>query len=610
MTEEQVYQTQLAEETRLLYHVKPFLMRFIGALCFMGMVAFFTVLLPLVIEPLINELSVQSGAKPTVEAMAFRDFILNTLGVEGKQLAPLLPVMLLVVFMGQALFNFLSLYFMKTLGLKVVRNIRLKLYRNLIYQSVDFLSKAKTGDLTSRISNDIEKIRFAVSENLATYIRETLTLIGLIIYVFSRDFSMALVSMIILPVAALPLIYFARRIKKRGIQAQETIGELSNFLAETVAGNKIVKAYNMQEFEIDKFDKMNQKQYKIDSRIAMIYSLSAPIMQLIGGVVAFLVFFIGTSRITSGTIDPGKFTAFFLAILMMYTPIKKLSQANNDYQQGKAGFFRVMQVISTENPIKDPADAGLLTDVKGDVEFKDVAFSYRKDLPVIQGVNIHAQPGKMIALVGASGSGKSTLMNLLLRFYEPNSGSICIDGKDIRSVTMKSLRDSISLVTQDVFIFNDTVENNIAYGSEDYSFQEVQQAARVARAAGFIEKLPQKYQTLCGERGSFLSTGQRQRISIARAVLKKPSILIFDEATSSLDTESEKLIQEAMVDVMKGRTTFVIAHRLSTILEADDILVIENGEIKESGSHKELLRKKGLYYSLYDLQFPEMDIIM
>lgn len=610
MTGEQVDTGQLARESRLLYHVKPFLPRFISALFFMGMVAFFTVMLPLIIEPLINELSVRSGAEVSLEAQAFRRFILNTLGVESKQLAPLLPVLLLAVFLGQAVFNFLSLYFMKTLGLKVIRNIRMKLYRNLIYQSVDFLSKAKTGDLTSRISNDVEKIRFAVSENLAVYIRETLTLVGLIIYVFSRDFSMALVSMIILPVAALPLIYFARRVKKRGIQAQETIGELSNYLAETVAGNKIVKAYNMQEYEIDKFGNMNQKQYKIDSRIAMIYSLSAPIMQLIGGVVAFLVFFIGTSRITSGSMDPGKFTAFFLAILMMYTPIKKLSQAHNDYQQGKAGFFRVMQIISTVNPIQDMPDAGQLKDVRGEVEFKDVSFSYRKDLPVIRKVNINAKPGKMIALVGASGSGKSTLMNLLLRFYEPNAGSITIDGQDIRSVTMKSLRDSISLVTQDVFIFNDTVENNITYGSENARFEDVQEAARVARAAGFIEKLPQKYQTLCGERGSFLSTGQRQRISIARAVLKKPAILIFDEATSSLDTESEKLIQEAMVDIMKGRTTFVIAHRLSTILEADNILVIENGEIKESGSHKNLLRKKGLYYSLYDLQFPEMDIIM
>jgi subfamily B ATP-binding cassette protein MsbA len=601
---------QQPSESKLLDFVKPFIIRFLAALFFMAMVAFFTVLLPAVLEPLINELSIQSGSKVSPEAQAIREFIFTTLGIEQSQLVALLPMFLLVVFLGQAIFNFLSLYFMKTLGLKVVRDIRDKLYRNLVYQSVDFLSKAKTGDLTSRISNDIEKIRFAVSENLAVYIRETLTLIGLIIFVFARDFKMALISMTILPVASIPLVYFARRVKKRGTQSQETIGELSNFLSETVAGNKIVKAYNMEEYEIGKFKKMNDTHYRINSRIAMIYSLSAPIMQLIGGVVAFAVFSVGTHRIASGDMNPGQFTAFFLSILMMYTPIKKLSQAHNDYMQGQAGFQRVMQVIETVNPIKNLPGAGTLKQVQGEVEFKDICFSYNREQEVIKNISFTAQPGKMIALVGASGSGKSTLMNLLLRFYEAQSGEIKIDGQNIMSVTLKSLRDSISLVTQDVFIFNDTIENNITYGSKDFTAQDVEQAAQVARCADFIEKLPHSYQTLTGERGAFLSTGQRQRISIARAVLKKPAILIFDEATSSLDSESEKLIQEAMVDVMKGRTTFVIAHRLSTIIEADQILVIENGEIKEKGSHKELLVKRGLYYSLYNLQFPEMDIIM
>ncbi|UCH97076.1 MAG: ABC transporter ATP-binding protein, partial [Candidatus Aminicenantes bacterium] len=441
-------------------------------------------------------------------------------------------------------------------------------------------------------------------------IRESLTLVCLMIYIFYRDWQMALICMVILPVAALPLLYFGKRVKKRGIQSQETIAELSNFLAETVGGNKIVKAYNMEEYEIEKFKRMNQQHFRIDSKIAMVYSLSAPVMQFIGGVVAFAVFSLGTHRIATGTMDPGKFAAFFLSILMMYTPIKKLSQAHNDYQQGKAGYYRVAQIINTINPIKDSPTAGELNDVKGKVTFKNVSFSYHEELPVIRNVNFTAKPNQMIALVGASGSGKSTLMNLLLRFYEPDSGEILIDGKNILSVTQESLRKAISLVTQDIFIFNDTIENNIAYGSKHYSFAEVKQAAEIARAAEFIEELPLKYQTITGERGALLSTGQRQRISIARAVLKKPVILIFDEATSSLDSESERLIQEAMLEVMKGRTTFVIAHRLSTIIEADEILVIENGEIKENGNHKALLKKRGLYYSLYNLQFPEMDIIM
>lgn len=602
--------TEREDDYRLLNYVKPFYLRFIFALVCMGMVALFTVLLPLVIEPLINELSVQSGGAISQDGISIRNFIMNTLGLAEKDMVQMMPMLILIVFMGQSLFMFLALYSMKTLGLKVVRNIRDRLYRSLVHQSVDYLSKAKTGDLTSRISNDIEKIRFAVSETLASYIREGLTLVGLTIYIFARDFSMALISMVILPVAALPLIYFGKRVKKQGIKAQETIGELSNFLAETVGGNKIVKAYNMEGYEVEKFRLLNQKHFKIDSKIAMVYSLSAPVMQFIGGLVAFAVFSVGTHRIADGTMDPGKFAAFFLSILMMYNPIKKLSQANNDYQQGKAGYHRVVQVIKSENPIKDRPDAEEVKDVTGEVTFENVCFSYSEDQPTVNNVNFTARPGQMVALVGASGAGKTTLMNLLLRFYEPNKGRILVDNKDYLSFTLKSLRNSMSLVTQDVFLFNDTIEANITYGGNGYSPEDVHRAAEVARAADFIEVLPKKYETVVGERGTLLSTGQRQRISIARAVLKKPAILIFDEATSSLDSESEKLIQEAMVDVMKGRTTFVIAHRLSTILEADTILVIENGEIKEEGSHRELLVKRGLYYSLYNLQFPEMDIIM
>ncbi|MCP4214184.1 MAG: ABC transporter ATP-binding protein, partial [bacterium] len=407
-----------------------------------------------------------------------------------------------------------------------------------------------------------------------------------------------------------PLTYFGRRVKKRGLQSQETIADLSNFLAESVAGNKIVKAYNMEEFEIEKFSRMNEKHYMINSKIAMVYSLSAPVMHTIGGLVAFAIFSLAINRMADGTMDPGKFVAFFLAILTMYNPIKRLSQANNDYQQGKAGYQRVMQILDVQNPIRDCEGAEELDNAGGEVVFDNVSFTYKADIPVLEGVSFSARANEMIALVGASGSGKSTMMNLLLRFYDTDSGRILLDGHNIKDVTLRSLRNSISLVTQDVFLFNDTVENNIAYGSDGHTIEDVKKAAEIARASEFIDALPEKYQTVVGERGAFLSTGQRQRISIARAILNKPAILIFDEATSSLDSESENLIQEAMTDVMKGRTTFVIAHRLSTIVEADRIMVIEKGRIKECGNHKELLEKRGHYHSLYNLQFPEMDTTM
>jgi subfamily B ATP-binding cassette protein MsbA len=600
----------MAEDNSLYSHFRPFLKRFLLAMFFMVMVAVFTAFFVVVIQPIIDELFIQGGGRLAPKSNLIRSLIMNALGVRESQLVLILPQLLFLAFLGQAVFTFLSLYMMKTLGLKVVRNIRDKLYRNLIHQSIDFLTKSKTGDLVSRISNDIEKVKLAVAETLAVYIRETLTLLLLLAVIFYQDWGMASISLVLIPVAAVPLLYFGRKVKKSGIQSQETIGELANFMSESAMGNKIVKAYNMEEYEIGKFRQLNHKHFRINAKIALAYSLAAPVMDVIGGLVAAGLFTIGMHRISLNTLSPGQFISFLTALFMMYNPIKRLSNAHNDYQQGKAGFERVMQIIETVNPIQDRPTAIEVRSIRGEVEFRNVSFAYQPGVPVLKNISFSARANELVALVGASGSGKTTIMNLLLRFYEPNSGELLIDGKDIRAITLKSLRELIGLVTQDVFLFNDTIQNNIAYGRKRFTQADIQNAAIAARAAGFIAELPQGYDTVVGERGIFLSNGQRQRISIARAILKKPQILIFDEATSSLDSESERLIQEAMADVMKDRTTFVIAHRLSTIIEADRILVIENGEIKEAGNHRELLKKRGLYYSLYNLQFPEMNIIM
>lgn len=600
----------MAEENSLYSHFKPFLKRFILALFFMAMVAVFTAFFAIIIQPVIDELFIQGGGRLSAKSKIIRNLIMRVLGVKENKLVLVLPQLLFMAFLGQAIFSFFSLYMMKTLGLKVVRNIRDKLYRNLIHQSIEFLSKSKTGDLVSRISNDIEKIKLAVAETLAVYIRESLTLAFLLTVIFYQDWAMASISLILIPIAAVPLIYLGRKVKKRGVQSQETIGELANFMSESAMGNKIVKAYNMEEFEINKFRQLNHKHFRINAKIALAYSLASPIMDVIGGLVAAGLFTIGMHRISLNTLSPGQFISFLTALFMMYNPIKRLSMAHNDYQQGKAGYERVKQIINIENPIRDRASALEIKSIRGEVEFKNVSFSYRPDVPVLKNISFTAKPNELVALVGASGSGKTTIMNILLRFYEQQAGEIFIDGRDIRSITLKSLREQLGLVTQDVFLFNDTIQNNIAYGREKFSATDIQNAAIVARAADFITELPLQYDTVVGERGIFLSNGQRQRISIARAVLKKPQILIFDEATSSLDSESERLIQEAMAEVMKNRTTFIIAHRLSTIIEADRILVIESGEIKETGNHRELLKKRGLYYSLYNLQFPEMNIIM
>jgi len=607
----------MIDENTLLYYIKPYTKRFILALFFMAMIAFFTAFFAVIIQPVMDELFIQSAGHLTEKASYLsgkseyiRSLIQDTFNVDSHGMVLILPIVLFFSFLGQAIFTFLSLYIMKTLGLKVVRNIRDKLYKNLINQSIDFLSKSKTGDLVSRITNDIEKIKFAVSETLSVYVRETLTLIALLLVVFYQDWYMALIALIILPVAVLLLALFGKRIKRAGIKSQVAIGRLSNFLSETIIGNKIVKAYNMEDYESERFSKLNQDHYKINRKIALIYSFSAPIMHTIGGLVAALIFVVGMRRVSGGDISPGQFTSFLAALFLMYNPIKRLSQANNDYQQGKAGYERVLQIIKSKNNMLDKPSAIDVKKVKGEIEFKNVFFSYTPSVPVIENISFKVAPDEMVALVGASGSGKTTLMSLLMRYYEYSSGEILIDGKNIRDFTLKSLRDSIGLVTQDVFLFNDTILSNIVYGSFDYLFEDIKKAAEIARASDFIEELPDKYDSIVGERGILLSNGQRQRISIARAIIKKPSILIFDEATSSLDSESEQLIREAMREVMRNRTTLVIAHRLSTIIEAKMILVIKKGEVIEVGNHRELLKKKGLYYSLYNLQFPEMDIIM
>ena len=576
----------------------------------MFMVSIFVGMLALVIWPVINEISVQNSGELSGKGKMIREFILKIVGSESGDLRIILPQLLLLTFFGNALFSFLSSYYMKTLGLKVVKNIRDQLYRSLIYKSIDFLSKSRTGDLVSRISNDIDKIRFAVSETITIYIKESLTLMILLAIVFYLDWQMAMMSLIITPVAAIVLKLFGRKVHKKVIQSQETIGELSSFLTETVSGNKIVKAYNMESSEIKKFSNINEKHYRINARISFLSSLPSPLMNMMGGIVASVIFSIGMHRISDGTIDAGQFISFLASLFMMYDPLKRLSKAHIDFNQGKAGYERVMAVIKDVNPIKDIEKPIELGRVDGKVEFKNVSFSYEEEIPVIKNMSFTVNPDEMVAIVGKSGSGKTTMMNLLLRFYENPDGEILIDGNDIKKVSMGSLRKNIGLVTQDVFLFNDTIRNNITYGINDFTEEQFEKVSQISRTSEFIEKLPKKYETIVGERGALLSNGQRQRISIARAILKDPSILIFDEATASLDNESEKMIQKAMDDVMKDRTSFIIAHRLSTIIEADRILVIEKGRIIESGNHSELIKKRGQYYSLYNLQFPDMDIIM
>ncbi len=591
-------------EPSLFYYCKPYRKRFLLAMFFLALVALFTATFAVIIQPLMDELFISGGGTLNTRSNLIRQQLISFLNIPEKKLIFYLPFLLFVTFLGQAIFSFLSLYFMKTMGLKVIRNIRNHLYEHLIMQSSEFIAHSKTGDLISRISNDIDRIKFAISETFAAYIRETLTLIGLIIVIFYQDSRMAAFSLILIPFAGIPLFYFGLKIKKRGLQAQQTIGELSTSLSEAILGNHVVKAYNLEEYEIEKFKKLNQQNYRYNSRIAILYSLAAPLMDIIGGVVAAVLFAYGMSRVSSGQLTPGQFTSFLTALFLMYNPVKRLSQAHNDYQQGKAGFERVKQILEQKNKIQESSAALSLEKIDGVIEFRNVCFAYQPGQLTLKNINLIIAAGENIALVGASGAGKTTLAFLLLRLYDVDSGEILLDGHNIRNLKIKNLRSHIGFVTQDIFLFNDTIWNNLTLG-QNYTPEDVWRALTIARAADFIKKLPASLQTIVGERGLLLSTGQRQRLAIARAILKNPPILIFDEATSQLDNESEAMIKEAISEVTKNRTTIFIAHRLSTIVNADRIIVLENGEIRETGTHSELISLGGLYYYLYNLQFPQ-----
>jgi len=567
-------------------------------------VAFFTYVFVNLIQPIMDEM-LQLAEKEIPQKSRIMDFMFKNLNITTEQLVVALPLILLVVIFGKGFFTFLSSFFMRSIGHKIVKKIRDDLYERLIYQSSDFYDYVPTGELMSRLTSDVDKIQEAVSGSMGDFIRELFTLFALFIAIFIIDWRLALASFIIAPLALIPLMAFSRQLKKKGLLNQIKMARIFNLLHEAITGNKIVKAFTMEKFEIKKFLQATMSYFKTSLKLAWVGSLSSPFMEFMGGVLGAFILVVGTKRIAQGHISAGDFGSFLMAVFLMYNPIKRISRANNQIQQGVACYERIQELMGSEPHIKDHLKAYPLPAIKGQVKFESVYFSYNESRPVLYDVNFEVKSGQTIALVGLSGAGKTTIINLLSRFYDSTSGRISIDGIDIREVTVASLRSKIGLVTQDLILFNDSVKNNISYGHEDISLDKVIEAAEAAKAHGFITEFPQGYETQIGEKGKLLSSGQRQRLAIARAILKDPPILILDEATSALDSESERLIQVALNNLMKDRTTFVVAHRLSTIMKADRILVIDKGRVVESGTHRELCRKDGIYKKLYELQFPE-----
>ncbi len=532
--------------------------------------------------------------------------ILDEIFIKGdSRLLVLLPLGLLLVFFVKGIFYFLYSYLLEMVGQSVIRDLRNMIYGHLNDLSMSFFHKTPTGELISRIMNDVSMLQGAVSHALIHIIRNFFTVIGLLGVIFYMNWQLALVSVIFIPMAAVPIVVFGKKFRRISTNYQDKIGEATSHLHETIAGTRIVKAFCMEGFEKGRFAKRMQELMDILMSETKYRCLAHPLIELMAGIGAALIIWLGGMQVIDGHSTPGDFFSFLTAMFMLYEPVKGVSKINSTIQSGMAASTRIFSLLNIRPDIEEAADAVSMKPFNHSISFEKISFAYEKNDPVLSNLSLQVVRGEVLAVVGPSGSGKTTLANLVPRFHDILEGTLRIDGHDIRQVTLHSLRRQIALVTQQTILFNDTVQNNIAYGRFDCPQDEIVEAARAAYALDFIRALPDGFETMVGESGARLSGGQQQRLSIARALLKDAPILILDEATSSLDTESEREVQRALENLMQNRTTIVIAHRLSTIKNADRIIVLKSGHLVEEGTHEELLRRKGEYHSLYQLQYAQ-----
>lgn len=509
-----------------------------------------------------------------------------------------IPIILVGVFIFRGFFDYMSNYQMANVGILAVRKVRDDLYRHLVYLSHDFYAKGRTGDFLSRITNDVGQIQGAITDVITDLIKQPLVILFNIPFIFIWGGKYALIAILIFPLVAIPIVLLGKQLRKLTKKMQERTGDITAFIGETLSGAHIVKAFCREEGEIRRFEEINKSVFNFFRRTIKITIIQRPLIEVIGAVGAAFAVWFGIKYL-----PPERFAAFFIALYICYEPLKKISKVNSTIQQSIAAGQRIFEILDAKPTIQNKPGAIAFAEAIREIRYEKVAFYYETEKWVLQDINFHAKHNEIIAFVGASGSGKTTLMNLLLRFYDPIQGAIRINGHDIRDLTLESLRALIGIVSQETILFNATIRENIAYGRPDASLEEVRRVAEIAYASHFIESLPETYDTPLGERGLKLSGGERQRIAIARALLKDPPILILDEATSHLDTQSEQEVQRALENLMQKRTVFVIAHRLSTIQKADRILVMDKGKIVQQGTNEFLLRLGGTYKKLYDLQF-------
>lgn len=514
-----------------------------------------------------------------------------------------LTIVVVFVFAIKGVFYYTYHILLEKVGLGVIKDYRSKIFGHIHVQPLSFFHNYPTGTLISRVISDVTLMQQAVSSALVGVLRDFFSVVVLMGVVFYLNWKLALFSFLVLPVAAYPIIKFSRIFRRLSTRAQEETAQVTNMLYETITGNRIVKAFNMEKYEIERYDNQLGTLLDVTVQDAKFRCLQHPLMEFIGGVAMALFTWFGGRLVINGAMTPGEFFALMTSLVVAYDPIKRIGKVNSTVQQGMAAATRVFAILDVKPAISDAPEATALPPFKNSIDFSQVRLRYDDGTEALTDINLRVPSGQTLAIVGHSGGGKTTLTNLVPRFLEVSGGSITIDGHDIRQVTMQSLRDNIAMVTQQTILFNDTVRNNIAYGSFDCREEDLIRAAEAAHALSFINELPKGFDTTIGEGGARLSGGERQRISIARALLKNAPILILDEATSALDTESEREVQSALENLMKNRTTFVIAHRLSTIKGADRIIVVKNGTIVEDGTHDELLAIHGEYEQLYNMQY-------